>query len=758
MRFPKNRPLNSIIIERYGREGSKIFRQYENVDRKCKKVICDINFLKCCLTNKLTPKFLQFKLYSKSLENGSDYKRIQKQLLIKEIETKRVLDEVLCDERSIYYDNLKQVCSYIDFNHIVSHVNLVNEKKINRIKDKQDHKLFNLGLTHRYDDIDPNKVIFNYSDKVLTRDQKEALSMGLKFCFLPSKLKYSTFFASFEQLLFKLSKHDIYEIFPDALNSFNSQLKSIAFRNFYSFKPQVSNYHKKIISCLKELSRDKNVIITKPDKGNGVVLLNKSSYLEKMNTILADTINFSKMKEDLYKTIIKLEDKNNRLVDKLYKNKIIDEPISKQLKSSGSRPGILYGLPKVHKVGVPMRPILSTVGSVSYNMSQWLVPKLSSLCVNEYSVRNSFEFAKEMMDRDDTGCVMASFDISSLFTNIPIKETSNIILQKLFPQQNSEFDGFDRETFSKVLDNCLTNNVFLFNEELFIQKDGAPMGGCVSPTLANVFLCHHESNWLDGCPVEFKPVLYRRYVDDIFILFRSESHIEPFFQYINTRHTRINFTVEKEKDDSLSFLDVLIKKLDNKFTTDIYRKPTFSGQCLRFDSSVNEQYKINLVSCLLDRAFKICSSYSILCTEISRLRKIFYQNCYPNSLFEISVKNRFESYFSPKPPITTVPKDSIFCKIPFIDPKRNFLLKREISDLISKFYPQIDLNVIFENSLSIGSFFRYKDIIPKLVRSYVVYKYSCAQCSATYVGESTRHLQTRICEHENISHRTANPY
>ena len=102
------------------------------------------------------------------------------------------------------------------------------------------------------------------------------------------------------------------------------------------------------------------------------------------------------------------------------------------------------------------------------------------------------------MDRDDTGCVMASFDISSLFTNIPIKETSNIILQKLFPQQNSEFDGFDRETFSKVLDNCLTNNVFLFNEELFIQKDGAPMGGCVSPTLANVFLCHHESKWLNS--------------------------------------------------------------------------------------------------------------------------------------------------------------------------------------------------------------------------------------------------------------------
>ena len=74
-----------------------------------------------------------------------------------------------------------------------------------------------------------------------------------------------------------------------------------------------------------------------------------------------------------------------------------------------------------------------------------------------------------------------------VFTNVPIKETSNTILQTLFPNQN---DNFDRESFSEMLDNCLTNNAFLFDDELFIQKDDAPMGGCVSATLANVFLCH----------------------------------------------------------------------------------------------------------------------------------------------------------------------------------------------------------------------------------------------------------------------------
>ena len=74
------------------------------------------------------------------------------------------------------------------------------------------------------------------------------------------------------------------------------------------------------------------------------------------------------------------------------------------------------------------------------------------------------------------------------------------------------------------------------------------MGGCVSHTLATlVMLCHHESNWLNDWPDDFKPVLYRRCVDDIFILFWSESHIEPFFQYITTRHTRNKFSASQHQ-------------------------------------------------------------------------------------------------------------------------------------------------------------------------------------------------------------------
>ena len=74
-----------------------------------------------------------------------------------------------------------------------------------------------------------------------------------------------------------------------------------------------------------------------------------------------------------------------------------------------------------------------------------------------------------------------------------------------------------------------------------------------------------------------------------------------------------------------------------------------------------------------------------------------------------------------------------------------------------KFYPQIELRVIFENDYSVGSFFRYKDLVPDSVRSNIVYQYKCAQCDATYIGETTRHFSTRVAEHRGISSRTGRP-
>ena len=87
-----------------------------------------------------------------------------------------------------------------------------------------------------------------------------------------------------------------------------------------------------------------------------------------------------------------------------------------------------------------------------------------------------------------------------------------------------------------------------------------------------------------NCPIDFKPVLYRRYVDDTFLLFNSRDHVQLFLTYLNSQHPNINFTFDNEQDGILPFLDVKVKKGEQEFTTSIYRKPTFTGLFSKFYS------------------------------------------------------------------------------------------------------------------------------------------------------------------------------
>ena len=117
------------------------------------------------------------------------------------------------------------------------------------------------------------------------------------------------------------------------------------------------------------------------------------------------------------------------------------------------------------------------------------------------------------------------------------------------------------------------------------------MGSPLGPTLANAFLCHYEKEWLDNCPIHFKPVIYKRYVDDIFVLFSSKEHLQLFVDYMNKQHKCLKFTSEAENDNSFSFLDIKITRHNQQFKTSVYRKPTFSGVFTHYESYVDQTYK-----------------------------------------------------------------------------------------------------------------------------------------------------------------------
>ena len=292
------------------------------------------------------------------------------------------------------------------------------------------------------------------------------------------------------------------------------------------------------------------------------------------------------------------------------------------------------------------------------------------------------------------------------------------------------------------------------NEVLYKQVDGAPMGGCVSPVLANIFLSYHENIWLQNCPSEFKPVLYKRYVDDTFLLFKSENHIRPFLDYLNSQHQSIKFTHETETNGQISFLDVKISKNGHRFETDLFRKNTFTGLGMNYESAVSNRYKYNLVECLVDRAFKICSSISKFNSEINFLKRYFYLNGFPNKFVTAVIGRKVSLLRNPSIKISTVSKKPLYISIPFISHKTNSDIKKELRKLVSENYPQLSLRIIFANTFTIRSFFNFKDRVPTELLSNLVYRFNCSQCQATYIGETSRHLHTRMSEHRGISPRT----
>ena len=109
------------------------------------------------------------------------------------------------------------------------------------------------------------------------------------------------------------------------------------------------------------------------------------------------------------------------------------------------------------------------------------------------------------------------------------------------------------------------------------------MSSHLGPAIANTFLSYHEKSWLNNCPKGFKSVFYRRYVDDIFIPFRSNGQLKYFQDFLNSCHINKSFSIETVKDNKLFFLDIEITCKQDKFTTTVYRKLTFSGACSNFE-------------------------------------------------------------------------------------------------------------------------------------------------------------------------------
>ena len=162
----------------------------------------------------------------------------------------------------------------------------------------------------------------------------------------------------------------------------------------------------------------------------------------------------------------------------------------------------------------------------------------------------SFSFVDEITQLTlSHDAVMVSFDVASLFTNIPLDETVNIILDNLFSGTDEvqvENCVFSKPQFKKLLELAVKSNHSIFNNHLYEQTDGVAMGSPLGLSFANIFMCALEQNFLSNCPSNYKPIFYRRFIDDTFCIFQNRTQAECFLNYLNRQHPNIEFTQELE--------------------------------------------------------------------------------------------------------------------------------------------------------------------------------------------------------------------
>ena len=277
--------------------------------------------------------------------------------------------------------------------------------------------------------------------------------------------------------------------------------------------------------------------------------------------------------------------------------------------------------------------------------------------------------------------------------------------------------------------------------------------GCPrATTFANIFMCFHERIWLRSCPDNFKPVFYQRYIDDTFLLFRHKQHATLFLNYLNDKHPNIKFTIEHEQDNKLSFLDVLVTRSDNNFITSVYRKPTFTGLGMSFFSFCSFNFKLNSVKTLLHRAYNISSTYFNFDTEIKFLLDFFISNGFTSGLIYYLTKQFLNRKYSNNT-ISTCQPYTYYTSFPFFG-HYSEKMKIELTELLKKHIPGCSFKIVLSNRHTIGSYFKYKDTLPLMSRSSVIYKYVCSVCGAQYIGSSTRTLNIRSAEHKGVSYRT----
>ncbi|BHF74639.1 hypothetical protein SprV_0501772500 [Sparganum proliferum] len=325
---------------------------------------------------------------------------------------------------------------------------------------------------------------------------------------------------------------------------------------------------------------------------------------------------------------------------------------------------------------------------------------------------------------------MVSFDVVSLFTSIPL-DLAKQCTEDLLKSCDTDVSAI---ALLELLDLCMETN-FSFDQQYYQQLKGAPMGSPISGFLAEITMQKLEATAL---PL-VNPKLWLRYVDDTFVIVKKDQ-LETLHNTINSTMPGIKFTLEKEVDKELPFLDVLVqRKTDGTLRTSVYRKETYAEVILHYESNHPISHKRSAVNGLLNRAKTHCSDDEGYRAELSYLCELFSRNGYPKDFVRRCMRQK-ESKEREQRTSSQAPKPNTWRTLPYI---------KNVSELVERHLKRHQILVAHRPTTTLSTQIVHpKDRVGYLDRKKVVYKIPCEACDAVYCGQTGKSASTRIHEHQ----------
>lgn len=727
------------------RNVKKTVRKIEATQRKLVKAKNALVFNQTAIKENLLPKYTNIKTHDPAVKEKPFTKDYRRKLIHHQIEQKQKLleelNETLCKLRETFaeYPIEKKVRE-----EILEHLDLSakNSDHANKIKTiKKLTKLYGGCITVP----DEKEGFINLSSVELTDSQKDLLNLGLN-CHYQCKYDPLDKKAELEVLyqdVLKLQKENKVKVqgnLRDRLVGESSKVRDRCKSKILS---------RRLFKAARELREDDRIVIRKADKSSVYVILDKAQYLEKLNSILHDETKFERIKKDptdaLKARVNRLITSANAVVGGVHFGKIVGE----------YAPGYAYGNVKTHKTDNPLRPIISQIPTPTYRLAKRLNDLLQPYLPAGYSLRSVDEFLDILRTRQPKG-LLASIDVESLFTNVPVEATIQIILDAVYNNHDVAPLQLSRGILEQLLRACTTESPFRGPDgQLYRQKEGVAMGSPLGPLFANFYMSNLEKKVLSDPKIA--PSIYCRYVDDVFVDVDSVEHLRQIIDVMQ-QNSVLKFTYDLSVENKIPFLDVLVQCEGGKFVTTVYRKATDTGTCLNAQSECPSRYKTSVIRSFIRRAEKYCSSWPDLHKEFNRIRQILVNNGYSNTEIDTEIRRHLDKSSGAKK--EGIQRNDITLYYRNHMSPAHKVDERVIHEIISDCVKCVNPNdriklciyyqnrkthtlVIKNNVLSDGN---------KLKKANVVYQYFCPyeDCrlhSVNYIGSTTTTLSRRLTMH-----------